>query len=333
MAKELIKGASASTDRRQPSKKLRKQVKAAFDADKLIDICEREDFSDYAQRYDLEDGLNGRKRFFYYQDNGSDILAIAHLDSVQHDVLCQVTDTAAGLLATSGALDDRLGAYVILEMLPKLGIECDWLLTTDEEICATTADEFFVDKSWNWMISFDRGGTDVVMYEYETAELRTLVEAAGARVGIGSYSDICELEHLGIAGFNWGVGYADYHSARAHAWLEDTFRMVARFVKFWQANAATKLDHVESWRRDDRRVVAGRLGGTGGGWANDHSWDWIDDDIITTKVSAANDKGDWIVYADCGHMVDLDDGETFVDQGIEFICTGCAAVHELLGGK
>lgn len=240
--------------RRQPSRAARQRVRDAFDPEMLTDLCVRQDFGDYAERIDLEpsvDKYGQRDRFYWYQDNGSDILAIAHLDSVQDDGTCIITDTTAGLLACSGALDDRLGVYVILDLLPALGVTCDWLLTTDEEIGQSTADEFVPNKKYKWMFQFDRGGTDVVMYQYETEYLAKLVEDCGAHVGQGSFSDICLLDHLGVAGFNWGVGYQEYHSARSHAWLDDTFRMVARFVKFYKANASVTMvdDSFESHER------------------------------------------------------------------------------------
>jgi hypothetical protein len=223
------------------------RVRAAFDPDALVRICALEDFGDYAPRTVLP----GRGRYFHHRDNGSDLLAVAHLDSVQRDRGCAVVDTAGGKLALSGVLDDRLGAYVILDLLPRLGVVADWLLTTDEESGDSTAAEFDTDKRYHWMFQFDRGGTDVVMYDYETEELVRLVESAGAKVGLGSFSDICFLDHLGCAGFNWGVGYRDYHSPRAHAWLEDTFTMVARFLRFHASNATTAFTHTPGPRFAD----------------------------------------------------------------------------------
>lgn len=283
-------------NRRQPSKAAKRRVRDAFDSQMLATICVADDFGSYARRVDLPDSRSGRKRFFYYQDNGSDILAIAHLDSVQDDGTCTVVNTAAGPLALSGTLDDRLGAYVILDLLPKLGVTCDWLLTTDEEIGQSTAECFDADKTYNWMFQFDRGGTDVVMYEYETPELVELVESSGARVGIGSFSDICLLNHLGCVGFNWGVGYQDYHGPRAHAWLDDTFRMVARFVKFYNANASTAL------RYDDERWVGGNV----------DDW-WLRAELIV---------------ADCGHAVDLDEPNTYIEsEGGQLIeCVACGTI-------
>lgn len=284
----------------QPSKAALARIYQAFDPAMLAHICTTWDFSEYATRVDLP----GRDRFYYYQDNGSDILAVAHLDSVQDEVTCDVIDTAAGPLVVSGSLDDRLGAYVILELLPALGIRCDILLTTDEERGATTAREFSEDydgKQYNWIIEFDRGGTDVVMYDYETPEYVALVEAAGARVGIGSYSDICELEDLGCAAWNWGVGYEDYHGPRAHAWLADTFKMVARFEQFHAMNAEIHLPH------EPRRL-------------NDDGWISYRDDIDPDDIDI-----DAEVEADCGHMVDLADERTYVEYaaGQYITCTRC----------
>lgn len=225
------------------------RVREAFSAEDLIRICAQTDFSDYAHKVEVptrQTAWYGEtpEGFFYYKDNGASILAVAHLDSVQTDNSCTVVDTGAGPLALSGVLDDRLGVYVILELLPKLGIEVDWLLTTNEEMGASTAANFYPEhKKYNWMIEFDRMGTDVVMYQYETQELEDLVRRAGAEVRSGSYSDIADLDQLGCAGFNWGVGYHDYHTMRGLAWLEDTFKMVARFMRFYAANAATHLPY------------------------------------------------------------------------------------------
>jgi len=282
------------TASRQPSKAVRRRVRDAFDADALIDLCTRQDFSAYGDRFDLAPARDGHKRFYWHQDNGSDVLAVAHLDHVQLSNRCSVVDTAAGPLAVSGALDDRLGVYVILEMLPRLGITCDWLLTTDEESCASTADEFVTDKDYHWMISFDRGGTDVVMYQYETPAMCDLVEACGARVGVGSFSDIAVLDHLGCVGFNWGVGYEDYHGSRSHAWLDDTFRMVARYVKFHTANAGRRLAY-----EDD---------------VYDAKW-WEEDD----KTLGADD---WM-EADCGHDVDMANPHSYVEDGSFILCKRC----------
>lgn len=282
---------------KQPSKARIQRVADAFDPAMLTHICTTWDFDAYATRVNLP----GRDRFYYYQDNGSDILAVAHLDSVQGEVECVVVDTAAGPLVVSGSLDDRLGAYVILELLPALGMTCDILLTTDEERGRSTAREFAEDydgKQYNWVIEFDRGGTDVVMYQYETAANVALVEESGARVGEGSFSDIAELDDLGCAAFNWGVGYEDYHGPRAHAWLADTFKMVARFWRFHEANAETFLPHDPRLAYEDDR---GDL-------------DWLFYDCPDA------------IEAECGHLVDLGDRDTYTEFGTTnaIVCMKCS---------
>ncbi len=185
-------------------------------------------------------------------------------------------------------------------MLPKLGITCDWLLTTDEEIGQSTAEDFETEKAYNWTFQFDRAGTDVVMYDYETPDLVELVEKAGARVGQGSFSDICYLEHLGCAGFNWGVGYEDYHSPRSHAWLEDTFRMVARFAKFYNANK-------DEWMPYEPKP---------------YSWESKKTDIASLWGS--------LLVADCGHMVDVEEKDSYIESqgGMLIECTDCGTVDK-----
>src|ERR1035437_1746438 len=189
-------------------KSLKKRVEDQFDPVALKSCCEEPSsyFAKYADRQDLP----GKDRFLYFRDNGSDILAVAHLDYVHHNADCNVMDTSAGKLVLSGALDDRLGAYIVCELLPRLGVNVDILLTTDEETCGSTADDFETEKQYNWIIEFDRGGTDVVMYQFETGDYAALVKQSGSYVGNGSYSDIAVLDFLGVAAFNWGVGYQDY---------------------------------------------------------------------------------------------------------------------------
>lgn len=226
-----------------------------FDAEELKRICEMPE-RDFPAAFDMEVvevPQSVPDDFYAFKDNGASILAVAHLDTVAHPGTrtCQVIETEGGLVVYSRALDDRLGAYVILDMLPKLGVEVDVLLTVGEESCNSTADFFDTEKEYNWVIEFDRGGTDVVMYQYDDPETRALVKASGARVGEGSFSDIAYLEHLGVKAFNWGVGYRDYHGPRSHAYLADTFDMVDHFLLFHDQNKDARLPHLVTERYAD----------------------------------------------------------------------------------
>jgi len=182
--------------------------------------------------------------YYHFRDNGGRVLAVAHLDTVVRGDrrTPHFRRTAHGPLIVSGALDDRLGAYTILHLLPELGITCDWLLTVGEESCSSTAEWFKPAKDYDHVIEFDRMGTDVVMYQYDTSTSRAAVKAAGAVVGHGSYSDIASMEHLGVTGLNWGVGYrGNYHSEEGFAYLHDTFAMVAKYQRFHAQNAGQPM--------------------------------------------------------------------------------------------
>jgi len=218
-----------------------------FDAEALIRICQMREGS-FAKAYGMttvEVDQPAPANYYHFKDNGSDILAVAHLDTVagRKARTARIVDTEAGPVIHSRALDDRLGAYVILDMLPMLGLTFDWLLTTGEESGLSTAAFFDAPKEYRWIIEFDRGGTDVVMYHYEDPECVQRVRACGARVGRGSFSDISYLDHLGVKAFNWGVGYQDYHGPRAHAYLEDTFEMVDKFLIFHAAFGDVTMPH------------------------------------------------------------------------------------------
>jgi hypothetical protein len=242
-----------------------RRITRAFDRKALARICEMHE-DDFAERYGMETYViperNGDNDRYYYQDNGSNVLAVAHLDTVgaHEERGCYFLNTAGGEVVYSRALDDRLGAYIILDLLPKLGIQYDILLTVGEEDGMSTAEFFEPLKEYDWMIEFDRGGTDVVMYQFEDQFTVDLVKASGARVGEGIFSDICYLEHLGVKGFNWGVGYRDYHGPRAHAYLDDTLMMVNNFLRFHAANAGRPMPHTyrppvswwdrKGWERD-----------------------------------------------------------------------------------
>ena len=184
--------------------------------------------------------------YYHFRDNGANVLAVAHLDTVVRPAgrKPRFHATASGPAVVSGALDDRLGAYVILHLLPAMGVTCDWLLTVGEESGQSTAEQFKPAKDYEHVIEFDRMGTDVVMYQYEDRASERLIEAAGAVMGHGSFSDIAYLEHLGVKAFNWGVGYrGDYHSERGYAFLNDTFAMVAKYARFHEQNAGLAMPH------------------------------------------------------------------------------------------
>ena len=96
------------------------------------------------------------------------------------------------------------------------------------------------------MFSFDRRGNDVVMYQYDSPQMRNLLTKHDYEIGRGSYSDICELEHLRCKGFNFGVGYQNAHSLNAYVDVNDVYNNAEKFRQFYNVNRNTHFSHKAS---------------------------------------------------------------------------------------
>ena len=170
-------------------------------------------------------------------DNGGDVLGVAHLDWVDW-----TKPTHKRGIIRCPQLDDRLGVWVLLDLLPSMGIKADILLTDSEECGRSTAGYYQPAKPYNWIYQFDRRGTDTVLYEYDSEENRERLEKHGLKCGYGSFSDICKLEHMGVSGWNIGTGYHNEHSRRCFADLKDTFANAVKFMSFFREHSTTKID-------------------------------------------------------------------------------------------
>ena len=148
-------------------------------------------------------------------------------------------------VATSIALDDRLGIslmiWIIVNGLPMA--DCAFLVCDEEEVGNTTARLFDMPVDPNWMVEFDRRGTDVVCYDYETTLFNSILTSFGFIVGSGSFSDISYLDNLEVCGFNMGVGYHNEHSDRCHAKLSDTLSQLDKLHDFYHAMKDVRLAH------------------------------------------------------------------------------------------
>jgi hypothetical protein len=187
----------------------------------------------------------------YFKENSSNILAVAHLDSVEKPDHFKVLHLSHRSLVFSPVLDDRLGAYLITDLLPKLGVEHDILLTEGEETGQSTAQFFEPAKQYNWMYSFDRAGDDAVLYQYEDSLDFTLEIEKFFNIAIGTFSDISYLEHLGCAGVNVGTCYENYHSKDAWADLTKLTAQVDKFLCFYEKFKGEHFPY-EALERDNR---------------------------------------------------------------------------------
>ncbi len=174
---------------------------------------------------------NGNYTFI---DRGANVLGIAHLDTVMGYKGAKGKFRIYGRTVVSSELDDRLGVYILLEELPKLGVNFDILFTEGEEQGRSTAKFFESKKQYNWMFQFDRRNLFPVLYDYDTPDLRRKLFAAGVqRVDHGSFSDICSLEHLGCSGINFGAGYDNEHTYKCYARLSTTEKSISWFKNFY----------------------------------------------------------------------------------------------------
>lgn len=313
-----------------------------IDRDELERICLLSEFEFVSDEFGdnlLENDL------LMFQDRGSDVLGIAHLDSVQSTKHFFIVDGAkfekgaeqgdAREYVFNGQLDDRMGAYIISKLLPQIGINVDVLLTTDEEIGRSTAQYFEPYKKYNWMFSFDREGLDVVMYDYEgNNEMVSDLESVGFDIGYGSFSDICFLEHLGISGFNVGTGLEDGHSELAGLFLDDAEMMIRRFIEFYNRFRETAYEYIPyraRWSNNVWGTHYGKRTNWGDDWYRYRSQGERESgyvvygpggEIINSSYEeAVDDSDDFMICEWCEMLIRTSDAEITRDDTV--LCPGC----------
>lgn len=192
---------------------------------------------------------------YIYLDRGeeSKVLFVCHLDTVSSPYTTKTKsgkrDTHFetrynkkwGEYVTSIALDDRLGLWAGLTQFPALTY--DILLTLDEEIGASTAQYFQTEKEYNWVFSFDRHGINPVLYQYDTPKLRKMLKSVGYKIDYGSFSDIAYLDHLGVSGINFGIGYHNEHSSKCYAYMSDIKYCLDTFAEFYNKYKDVKMPY------------------------------------------------------------------------------------------
>lgn len=215
----------------------------------------------------LVDGPRGRE--CVYIQRGGSLLAVGHLDTFglqNHFGRIKLGD---GLTVFSPSLDDRLGVYALLHLLPSLlGSDSvyDLLLTTGEESGLSSASSFSVPAgiAYNWVFELDRRGRDAVTYGIDTKKFRKCLGSSGWSLGLGSYSDIAELGGLGVCAVNFGIAYEAEHTKLCRVNIEAFKVQVSKIARFIKLYSARRFDYV---------------GGSGGrssyksyGWAKDSSY-------------------------------------------------------------
>ena len=147
-----------------------------WDTLEIVSTCDVSAWFEYVKNQGFDVRMNERGLYYGFKDNNADILAVAHCDVVRPSMPIKFSMSRRAVY-TRG-LDDRLGVFGI-GVLGRMGKKFDILFTDGEESCASTAEDALADvlkdKKYNWTFSLDRAGTDVVLYQYETKELRDCI--------------------------------------------------------------------------------------------------------------------------------------------------------------
>lgn len=197
---------------------------------------------------DLTEYTSKSGKKFWYKDNGGKVLFVAHADTVKRPGVFQPVKGRDDTRIYSPTWDDRAGIYVYTYFL-KMGLKMDFLLTEDEEQGKSTALWFDAPKKYNWMCMFDRKGTDAVCYQYTDETLKYRLGKHNFNVGWGSYSCIRDLEHLGVQGINFGVGYHNNHDEWAYLSVTELRRNLRKFISFYREYKGIRMLHDLGYER------------------------------------------------------------------------------------
>ena len=228
-------------------KKLHEAELAPINITKLQAVCSApiDAFEAVGTRVETKHG----PYFFREGKTGSNVLAVAHLDTVLPFDLFEVVHYKSGTRIYCPTLDNRIGVYLLLSYFKDLGLNDFDLLLTDGEEKGRSTGQFLnmPDKKWNWMFQFDRSGAyddkDVVLYRYEDLETKKKLASCGISVGRGIFSDISSMQHLGIKGFNFFNGTMRNHSPRDYVVLPALYENVEKFLKFYDKYRTTMMPH------------------------------------------------------------------------------------------
>jgi hypothetical protein len=289
-----------------------------YDTERLRKICQAKEewFHSLGTVVHTMDGV------YVYIDRGSPVLGVAHLDYVANNseyiTVEWEKDGQQQVIVWNGALDDRLGVFLLLDVLPHMGMDFDVLLTTGEESGMSTGAHFEPSHDYNWMFQFDRRGTDVVMYCYKNEESKEQLKSIGLTTGWGSVSDISYMEHMGVLGFNFGTGYYDEHTSKHHAVLTDTEDMAWAFQRWYWTHRDTHMEYTPKKSYTYTRRGAYGYGMYNDGYDDNASWDG-EDDYQTGKLYWAENDG---TGYEIEYELDWDEYEYLKDrylrQGMEY---------------
>jgi len=233
------------------------------------------------KRYVLDWENPDKHRIFI--DRKSDVLFIAHIDTVQKPKFIRKTKNRW----YAQGLDDRLGCMLASELSKELNVD---LLICDLEESAKSTGQYHDLKDYNWIVEFDRAGEDVVTYDLDCDRFRQAIDKHFT-MGFGSFSDICQL-NTDVCCMNVGIGYKLAHSKDSYVNLKTMRKQIEKFREFYQENKGIK--YVQDYKPD--------------------RYTWIDDSIDYSQgeceICGLINKVDYIY----GHIICEDCFEDMYEQ-------------------
>lgn len=197
-----------------------------------------EEYKDHVFYHEYDD------MHFIFKDNGSDVLAVAHTDTVLSVKNQRVTASASTIQAKG--LDDRLGCYLAMDYLPSIGINVDVLLTDHEETGHSTAQfvEDVIPSRYRYIVELDRAGTDYVDYDLGSTEIDTVLASLGMRKDTGAFSDISSLpdSFSNTPAINIGIGYHNAHGNDSYCNLGELQLQMERFTEFYHETNGLRFE-------------------------------------------------------------------------------------------
>lgn len=175
-------------------------------------------------------------------DNNADILGVAYIGEEYPEEVFFSKNKKVGQV-WSPVLRQRLGAHILINELPALGVEADILIVSDNSLGSSNADVFFGATEYNWMFSFDLPKTGVALYEYENDHLVAELQSRGFVVRDDpEYAAIEDLWFMGVAGFNFGNGILG-EGKFANLLIRLAEKQMHRFVRFYRALAGQMFEY------------------------------------------------------------------------------------------
>jgi len=244
-----------------------------LDLEALRMYCEMgiEDYALIPGSRRVECGEGGKDGTYVFIDRGADILAVAHRDHVVENAKHFYWAAMANdNVIYTPVLDDRLGCWIINNVLPKMGFNFDILFTEGEETGNSTAAFFpgIEGKQYKFIVEFDRKEDDAVTYQFDRKVWEDALKDSGFKVNKGMFSDIGMLSHLKACAVNIGCGYKDYHSERANASINQLYQQLVRFKAFMAKYGETYFEfdeatHGKKSQTDRYREARGCFKGSG----------------------------------------------------------------------